>query len=93
MLHVVPSTQVFDVMNDQEVIDKAAEHCTDAEAAATAVVRTAFQRGSEDNLTALVIQFGWLAHRAGGVLDAWKEQEAQRRKEAEELVEEIDMFA
>lgn len=80
-------------MNDQEVIDKAAEHCTDAEAAATAVVRTAFQRGSEDNLTALVIQFGWLVHRAAGVLEAWKAQEAQRRKEAEELVEDIDMFA
>jgi len=83
---------VFDVLEDQAVIDLANEHWGDPQAAASAVVRTAFQKGSEDNLTAMVIQFGWQQERGDMVVEAWKKAEADRAREASELNEEIDMF-
>lgn len=84
---------VFDVLDDQTVINTASKHWGDPEAAATAVVRAAFQKGSEDNLTAMVIQFGW--HEATGEkkIEEWQKAEAERVRQAKELVEEIDMFA
>jgi len=56
---VLATDGVFDVMENQEVIDLALRSWDNAEEAATNIVRSAYKRGSEDNLTALVIQFGW----------------------------------
>lgn len=50
---------IFDVMANQEVVDMALRYWEDPEEAAKAIVRTAYKKGSEDNLTALVVQFGW----------------------------------
>ncbi|CAE8644006.1 unnamed protein product [Polarella glacialis] len=59
-LYLVLATDgIFSVLSNQEVIDCAGKHWGDAEEAAKNIVRTAFQRGSDENLTALVVQFGW----------------------------------
>lgn len=47
------------VLSNQDVVDCAAKHWDDPEEAAKNIVRSAFQKGSDENLTALVIQFGW----------------------------------
>merc|ERR1712113_210231 len=56
---VLATDGIFDVLSNQEVVDLALKHCHDAEEAAKNIVRTAYKKGSEDNLTVLVIQFGW----------------------------------
>merc|ERR1739841_68548 len=56
---VLATDGIFDVLSNQEVVDMALKHWEDPEEAAKNVVRTAYKRGSEDNLTVLVIQFGW----------------------------------
>merc|ERR1712060_347478 len=56
---VLATDGIFDVLSNQEVVDLALRHCHDAEEAAKNIVRTAYKKGSEDNLTVLVIQFGW----------------------------------
>lgn len=59
-LFVVLVTEgVTRVLSNQDVIDCASKHWDDSEEAAKNVVRTAFQKGSDENLTALVVQFGW----------------------------------
>eukprot|EP00933_Yihiella_yeosuensis_P039886 TRINITY_DN34074_c0_g1_i1.p1 TRINITY_DN34074_c0_g1~~TRINITY_DN34074_c0_g1_i1.p1 ORF type:complete len:662 (+),score=150.79 TRINITY_DN34074_c0_g1_i1:231-2216(+) len=50
---------ITQVLSNQEVVDCAGKHWDDPEEAAKKVVRTAFQKGSDENLTAMVIQFGW----------------------------------
>jgi len=56
---VLATDGVFDVMSNQEVVDLAMRYWEDPEEAAKNVVRSAYKRGSEDNLTVLVVQFGW----------------------------------
>jgi serine/threonine protein phosphatase PrpC len=63
---------IFDVLPNQEVVDLALKHWDDPNEAATKIVRTAYNRGSEDNLTALVIQFGWADKNAAKYLNANK---------------------
>ncbi|CAK9027783.1 unnamed protein product [Durusdinium trenchii] len=59
-LFVVLVTEgVTRVLSNQDVVDCASKHWDDPEEAAKNVVRTAFQKGSDENLTALVVQFGW----------------------------------
>jgi len=48
---------VWDVMSNQEAVDIAMLHFGKPQEAASAVVTGAFKRGSQDNLTALVIFF------------------------------------
>ncbi|KAF8822111.1 protein phosphatase 2C domain-containing protein [Cardiosporidium cionae] len=48
---------VWDVLSDQEVADLVYANLTDAEEAASVVVRSAFQRQSQDNLTAMTLIF------------------------------------
>ncbi|POM59648.1 Protein phosphatase 2C [Phytophthora palmivora] len=50
---------VWDVLSDQDVVDIALAYFHDAKAAADAIVKAAYKKGSLDNLTATVIQFGW----------------------------------
>jgi len=56
---VLATDGIYNVMSNQEVVDCASKHWDDAEEAAKNIVRTAFQKGSDENLTAMVIQFGW----------------------------------
>jgi serine/threonine protein phosphatase PrpC/cold shock CspA family protein len=72
---VLATDGIWNVLSNQEVIDLAASHFDDAEEAAKKIVRTAHQKGSEDNLTAMVLQFGWSDKNAEEIL-------AKRRKKA-----------
>lgn len=56
---VLATDGVYDVLSNQEVIDLAMRHWREPEEAAKNIVRSAYKRGSEDNLTVLVVQFGW----------------------------------
>merc|ERR1712217_7455 len=56
---VLATDGVYDVLNNQEVVDLALKYWDDPEEAAKNVVRTSYKKGSEDNLTVLVVQFGW----------------------------------
>jgi protein phosphatase 1L len=56
---VLATDGIFDVLQNQEVVDLALKHWEDPDEAAKTIVRTAYKKGSEDNLTVLVIQFGW----------------------------------
>merc|ERR1719446_820475 len=56
---VLATDGIYDVLSNQEVVDLALKHWSDPEEAAKHVVRSAYKRGSEDNLTVLIIQFGW----------------------------------
>ncbi|KAG7401583.1 hypothetical protein PHYBOEH_000115 [Phytophthora boehmeriae] len=50
---------IWDVLTEQEVVDIALPHFHDVKAAADAIVKAAYRKGSADNLTATVVQFGW----------------------------------
>ena len=50
---------VWDVLSDEEAINVAQERWNDPTAASAAVCDLAYKSGSNDNLTAAVIQFGW----------------------------------
>jgi len=56
---VLATDGITNVMSNQDIVDAASKHWDDAEEAAKTIVRTAFQKGSDENLTAMVIQFGW----------------------------------
>jgi protein phosphatase 1L len=56
---VLCTANVYSVCTNQEVVDLAIEHWDDPEAASKHIVRTAFKKGADGNLTAMVIQFGW----------------------------------
>lgn len=56
---ILATDGIYNVLSNQDVIDCAGKHWNDPEEAAKNVVRSAFQKGSDENLTALVIQFGW----------------------------------
>merc|ERR1712190_248541 len=56
---VLATDGVYDVLSNQEVVDLALKQWSDPEEAAKDIVRTAYKKGSEDNLTVLVVQFSW----------------------------------
>lgn len=56
---VLATDGITNVMSNQDIVDAASKHWDDAEEAGKNIVRTAFQKGSDENLTAMVIQFGW----------------------------------
>jgi len=56
---VLATDGIYDILSNQEVVDLVLRHWDDPEEAAKDVVRSAYKRGSEDNLTVTVIQFGW----------------------------------
>uniref|UniRef100_H3G5M9 PPM-type phosphatase domain-containing protein n=2 Tax=Phytophthora ramorum TaxID=164328 RepID=H3G5M9_PHYRM len=47
---------IWDVLSEQNVVDIVLPHFHDAKAAADAVVKAAYRKGSVDNLTATVVQ-------------------------------------
>jgi len=65
------------VLSNQEVIDCAGRHWDDPEEAAKQIVRTAFQKGSDENLTALVVQFGWADKHTPKYIEKRKQLVAQ----------------
>lgn len=56
---VVACDGVWDVLSNQDAVAIGLQHFTNAQQAADAIVKEAYRRGSSDNLTATVVQFGW----------------------------------
>jgi|ERR1712194_831682 len=56
---VLATDGITNVMSNQDIVDAASKHWDDSEEAGKNIVRTAFQKGSDENLSAMVIQFGW----------------------------------
>lgn len=69
---VLATDGVYDVLSNQEVVDLALRHWDNPEEAAKNIVRSAYKRRSEDNLTVLVIQFGWADKNVPKYLDKKK---------------------
>ena len=91
---VLATDGILDVLSDQEIVDLAGPHAHDPVEASKMIVRTAYKKGSEDNLTAMVVQFAW----------ADEQCEALFKKKAQEVVDgvgvqvggagdDVDMFA
>eukprot|EP00730_Choanoeca_flexa_P018557 TRINITY_DN9028_c0_g1_i1.p1 TRINITY_DN9028_c0_g1~~TRINITY_DN9028_c0_g1_i1.p1 ORF type:complete len:512 (+),score=119.95 TRINITY_DN9028_c0_g1_i1:145-1680(+) len=59
MFAVIACDGIWDVLSDQEVVDIVKQHHSRPSEGAASVVRTAYQKGSQDNLTAMVIEFAW----------------------------------
>ena len=58
-------------LSHTQVIDIALKHAGDAEAAAQAIVKAAYEKGSEDNLTAVVVMFTWQLEKLDELLERW----------------------
>lgn len=94
---------VWDVLSEQDVVEIALPHFEDAKAAANAIVKAAYKKGSADNLTATVIQFGWQSDASVdqaivGVNSRVPNPQAEKKEGKEEQSnvgeeEEIDMFS
>jgi serine/threonine protein phosphatase PrpC len=86
---------VWDVMSDQDVCDVVSKQFGAPREAAKEVLREAYARKSEDNLTATVIQFEWQSGRVEEVLAAYEHRKETEREKARlaALEEEEDMFA
>eukprot|EP00415_Alexandrium_ostenfeldii_P004258 UN4258 len=74
---VLATDGIFNVLSNQDVVDCAGKHWDDPEEAAKNIVRTAFQKGSDENLTALVIQFGWADKNTPKYLEKRRQLAAQ----------------
>eukprot|EP00397_Hematodinium_sp_SG-2012_P020720 GEMP01021363.1.p1 GENE.GEMP01021363.1~~GEMP01021363.1.p1 ORF type:complete len:507 (-),score=92.41 GEMP01021363.1:790-2310(-) len=55
---------VWDVMTDQEVAEICTMNVNNPKSAASTVVRTAFAKGSTDNLSCAVLMLDWIAEKA-----------------------------
>ena len=64
---IIASDGLWDALTDQEAIDEVMKH-TDPEAAARAVITVAYDRGSYDNISAIVayVDFSGLDEEDGG---------------------------
>lgn len=65
---------IWDVMSNQDAVNIALAQYNDPKAAADAIVKEAYKRGSADNLTATVIQFGWQDEQAKTALENLSKQ-------------------
>jgi len=74
---VLATDGIYNVLSNQDVVDCAGKHWDDPEEAAKNIVRTAFQKGSDENLTALVIQFGWADKNTPKYLEKRRQLAAQ----------------
>ena len=95
---------IWDVMSEQDAVDIALPHFHDAKAAAGAIVKAAYKKGSLDNLTATVVQFAWkTGDQLQQGIDTSKVTKARTRKSEQNLAsadslvgngsdDEIDMF-
>ncbi|CAK0890570.1 unnamed protein product [Prorocentrum cordatum] len=75
---ILATDGIYNVLSNQDVVDCAGKHWNDPEEAAKNVVRSAFQKGSDENLTALVIQFG--ARRRDRAPRAERRRRRRRRR-------------
>jgi len=85
---------IWDVMHDQEAIDVASEHWGNPQKAADAVVKAAYRKRSQDNLSVQCIMFNWQLERGAAVVAKYHEARAEARRAA--LAREadgVDMFS
>jgi protein phosphatase 1L len=80
---VLCTANVYSVCSNQEVVDLASAHWDDPEAASKHIVRTAFNKGADGNLTAMVIQFGWADNHVKSSLERRRVIRAQAADESE----------
>lgn len=95
---------VWDILTDQQAVDLARPFANDVQAAAKAITRAAYRRGSADNITCTVIHFKWRREHALKLLeeDRVREREEEEAKLKAELEDQdkkqdqvfaIDMFS
>ena len=72
MFCVLATDGILDVLTNQEICDLALPYHNRPEEAAKNIVRTAHKRGSDDNLTAMVVCFGWAEEKAAALLEKLK---------------------
>jgi len=76
---------IWDVMDEQAVANIAIEHYGNPTESANAVIRSAFQRGSHDNLTVSVIEFEWAAAHLADALKAKEVRDAAEKERQQRL--------
>ena len=91
---------VWDVLDDQAVVDIVLEHWGNPASAASTIVRKALSTGSGDNLTAQVVTFGWKAALGSEIAVSRAEQKRKALAEADKPKEKVvvdegdlDMFS
>jgi len=75
----IVSDGISDVLSNEEIVQLAGKFYEEPEEAAKNIVRTSFKKGSEDNLTALVVQFAWADGFSAGVFGSGGGMMAGRR--------------
>ncbi|TMW60528.1 hypothetical protein Poli38472_000570 [Pythium oligandrum] len=103
LLIVIATDGVWDVLTNQDAVDIALHLFDDSKAAAEAIVKEAYRRGSHDNITATVIHFGWKRDRVQQLTREVLAREAARLRALQangsngetgrEAEEEVDMFS
>jgi len=82
MFIVLACDGVWDVLEDQQVVDIVLEHWGDSAAAASSIVRKALSTGSGDNLTAQVISLSWKHEQGVAVAKSRAEQKIDEMTKA-----------
>ncbi|KDO20865.1 hypothetical protein SPRG_14096 [Saprolegnia parasitica CBS 223.65] len=68
---------IWDVLSNQDVVDIGLEHFGHPKRAADAIVKRAYAAQSKDNLSAIVVYFGWRAEEAAA---QWHAVQAERAR-------------
>eukprot|EP00039_Didymoeca_costata_P015510 m.265998 g.265998 ORF g.265998 m.265998 type:complete len:578 (+) comp16238_c0_seq31:160-1893(+) len=98
--HILPGDElivlgcdgIWDVLSSQDAVDIALEHKGSPRTAASAIVRAAHKKGSEDNITATVVEFPWARPPLPAVPE--DEEPEEEQDEVNEAVDaDLDMFA
>lgn len=86
---VLGSDGVWDHMTDQEAVDIGMEYYGRPQEAARRICQSSFDKESEDNITALVVEFSWNSAKVSEAASRIASELASMKAEAKE----VDMFA
>jgi len=86
---VLGSDGVWDHMTDQEAVDIGMEYYGRPQEAARKICQSSFDKESEDNITALVVEFSWNSAKVSEAASRIASELASMKAEAKE----VDMFA
>ena len=81
------------MLDDQQIVDVAAEHLADPEEAARKVVKEAFAKQAADNISAIVVQFPWVDEAKVKEVRERAEKELKEVKAQKNTEDPFDMFA
>jgi serine/threonine protein phosphatase PrpC len=71
---VLATSSVTKILSDAEIVGAALDGFDSVQAAAKAVVRLALSRGSDDQVGAVVVEFGWRSSRLNALREEVKER-------------------